>query len=293
MSGRYPDGAAATLLAEAAGRLAEAGIETARLDARVLLALALEKDPSWLVGHPEALLEPAERDRFQALVERRAGREPVAYITGVKEFWSLPFRVTRDTLIPRPDSEALVAAGLDALDGAGPAPRILDLGTGSGCLLLALLSERPAASGLGIDINPGAVAVAADNACRLGLAGRARFVAGDWLDGLDGEAQGPFQLVVANPPYISEPEMAGLESDVRDYEPHGALRAGPDGLDAYRVLSAGLAAVLAPDGLFIGEFGLGQADAVAALLESQGFHIRGFPRDAAGRRRCLVAGRSA
>jgi release factor glutamine methyltransferase len=185
----------------------------------------------------------------------------VARLTGVREFWSLPFRVTPDTLEPRPDSETVVEAALAALDAAGvPRQRplgLLDLGTGTGCLLLALLRELPAAWGLGVDISPGACAAAAANARSLGLARRARFRPGDWGRGLDGG----FDLVVANPPYVSDGEIATLQPEVALHEPRSALAGGPDGLAGHRALAPHVARLLGDGGVAVVEFGAGPGSA--------------------------------
>ncbi|MGE5780576.1 MAG: peptide chain release factor N(5)-glutamine methyltransferase, partial [Hyphomicrobiales bacterium] len=190
-----------TAIAEARARLAAAGIAAAGLDARLLAAHVLGCEVSVLIGHPERPIGPAEAARFEAAVRRRLDREPLAYILGGKEFWSLPLRVTRDTLIPRPETETVVEAALAwCRQGGGATTRIVDLGTGSGCLLLALVAELPAAWGVGVDRSEPALAVARDNAERLGVADRASFVCADWGTALTGE----FDLIVCNPPYIAD-----------------------------------------------------------------------------------------
>lgn len=254
--------------------LLRAAAEIDRLDAEVLLA--------HLVGVPRlALLLDCDRvvaaAGFAALVARRAVGEPVAYITGVREFWSLDLRVTRDVLIPRSDSETLVAAAVAS--GRVPAT-VLDLGTGSGALLLAALSEWPGASGIGVDASAAALAVAADNARRLGCGDRARFVHGDW-DAVDGA----FDLILCNPPYVAA--RAPLPRDVVDWEPPAALFAGADGLDDYRRIAPLLGARLAPGGVAVIEIGATQADAVAALLAAEGL-ASSVRRDLAGLPRALV-----
>jgi release factor glutamine methyltransferase len=207
------------------------------------------------------------------------GHEPVAYIIGEREFWSLPFRVTPATLIPRPDSETLIEAAL-ARTPADAARRILDLGTGSGCLLLAALSEYPGASGVGVDASAAAAAVAADNAGRLGLAERAEIVTGGW-DARLGER---FDLVFCNPPYVEAD--ADLSAEVRDHEPHSALFAGSDGLDDYRRILPLLPRYLAPGGWAHLEIGATQADVVRRLGEEAGL-VSDLSRDLGGRPRCL------
>ena len=246
-----------------------------RFDAEVLLAAALGVERGALLLVPDRAFAP---DLFDTLVARRKAGEPVAYITGHREFWSLDLLVTPAVLIPRPDSETLIEAAL----AAGIAPvTILDLGTGSGALLLAALTEWPAATGLGIDASAAALAVAGRNAERLELAGRATFRAGNWGQGLTGR----FDLILCNPPYVET--GAELAADVRDHEPAGALFAGPDGLDDYRSLIPQLPALLAPGGVAVVEIGWTQADTVLALASAAG--LTGIVRpDLAGRDRCVV-----
>ena len=268
---------------EAALRLRRAGIDGAALDARILMRLALDVDDAGLIlAQPDRLAVDA-RARFDALIARRERREPVAYIAGRREFWSLDFAVTPATLIPRPDSETLVAAAIEHLgDGAGP---VLDLGTGSGCLLLAILCECRGARGVGIDRSAAAIAVARANAERLGLAERVDFVVGDW-----GEALGRrFAVIVANPPYIAHGDLPSLAPEIQNFEPRSALDGGEDGLDAYRAIARGLGRWLRPDGAAFIEIGAGQADSVAALFAAQGWPITRRGTDLAGVERCLVA----
>ncbi|GAB4194553.1 MAG: peptide chain release factor N(5)-glutamine methyltransferase [Thalassobaculales bacterium] len=269
----------AGLLAAAAARLAAAGVEAPRLDARLLLAAALGVDRAGLLAWSGPLPAGAE-ERFRGFIERRAAREPVSRILGRREFWSLSFALTPDTLDPRPDSEALVAAAL-ARTPAGPF-RVLDLGTGSGCLLLAVLSERPLASGLGTDIAAGAVAAARANAAALGLSARAAFAVADWDAGVSGR----FELVIANPPYIAEgavlaPELA--------HDPARALYAGADGLAAYRALAPVLARRVAPGGVAVVELGAGQAPAASQILAAAGpLTVEALVPDLAGIARAVV-----
>lgn len=252
--------------------------DTARLDAELLMAHALGVSRGDLLLRHMA--DPAP-DMFADLVERRAAHEPVAYILGEQEFFGLSFRVTPDVLIPRGDSEVLVEAAMAARPGAST---VLDCGTGSGALLLALLAQLPQARGLGIDRSPAALAVAADNAVRLGLADRATMRLADWdapgwADGL-----GQFDLILANPPYVEE--AAELAPSVRAHEPAGALFAGGEGLDAYRVLVPQLPGLLAPGGVAMVEIGHAQAGAVAAIGAAAGLASR-LHRDLAGRARVL------
>ena len=226
--------------------------------------------------------------RFRALIARRAGREPVSRILGRREFWSLDFAVTADTLDPRPDSEAVVAAALRWCEGRTAAPLVLDLGTGTGCLLLALLSEVPQATGVGTDIAAGAVAVAARNAARLGLARRASFLRADWDAGLEGA----FDLILCNPPYVPGPAIAGLEPEVARWEPRAALDGGRDGLDAYRRLAPAIAGRLAPGGAAFVEIGDGRAESVEAIMAAAGLWRFAGESDLTGTLRCLgFAGR--
>jgi release factor glutamine methyltransferase len=278
-----------TLLADAGRRLADAGVETPRLDARLLLAAAMETTADRLVGAPEASVSAAAARRFAAAVDRRVAREPVSRILGVREFWSLDFRIGRATLDPRPDSETLVAAALARLPQRAAPLRLLDLGCGSGCLLLALMSELPHATGLGIDLAPGAVALAAANARRLGLAGRARFRIGDW----DHALAGRFDLIVSNPPYIERPVLATLAPEVRLHDPPLALDGGRDGLAAHRAVGRALARRLGRDGFAVVEVGAGQADAAAAVYLTAGLELVGRERDLAGGFRGLILRRKA
>ena len=263
---------------EAAGRL-EAVSDTARLDAELLMAEVLG------VSRSELLLrhtgDPVP-DLFDALVNRRLAHEPVAQILGRKEFYGREFRVCRDVLTPRADSETTAAAALEA---APPDARILDCGTGSGALLLTLLAERPDATGIGIDRSPAALAVAQDNAEHLGVADRAELRLLDWRKPRWRESLSLFDLVVANPPYVES--AAELAPSVRDYEPAGALYAGPEGLDDYRVLVPQLPALLRPAGLAVLEIGATQADAVDSIAREAGFRSE-LRRDLGGRARALI-----
>jgi release factor glutamine methyltransferase len=273
-------------------RLTAAGIESARADTRILIAYVLGVDRNRLIGLPDKALTKSQAQQLDAFVARRAKHEPVAMITGTKEFWSLPFRVTRDTLVPRPDSETLIEAVLEKCPDRTRDYRILDLGTGSGCLLLALLSEFLNASGLGLDANQGALDTAQRNADGLGLAGRAAFAWGDWTSNLDADRDGQFDIIVSNPPYITKPDWEKLEDDVRLYEPRTALVGGLDGLNPYRAFGPHLPDLLTEEGLFVCEIGAGQAGDVSEILAEAGLTVLGARRDLAGIERCLLATRA-
>lgn len=268
---------------EATRRLSDAGIEGARLDARLLLEAAFGWKPHALtLGTPAVSAEGLAR--FEGFLTRRLAREPVSRILGLRDFWSLPFRISPATLDPRPDSETLVQAVLDRTAKTAPL-RLLDLGTGSGCLLIALLTERPNAWGLGIDRAPAAAAMAHLNAAALGVADRTAFAAGDWTDPLAGR----FDVILSNPPYIPLGDRAALAPDVRDYDPALALFGGTDGLDPYRRFADTLQAFLAPGGLLALEIGWDQGAAVQALLQQAGWHSVACLPDLGGRDRAIVA----
>jgi release factor glutamine methyltransferase len=268
----------AEALRDAARRLATV-TDTARLDAELLMAETLGVSRSEMLLRHTADPVP---DVFEALVKRRLAHEPVAQILGRKEFYGREFRVCRDVLTPRADSETTVAAALEACP---PGARILDCGTGSGALLLTLLAELPGASGIGIDRSPAALAVAADNAARLGLADRAEMRLGDWREPRWTAGLGRFGCVIANPPYVEA--GADLDRSVRDFEPAGALFAGPEGLDDYRVLVPQLPALLDPAGVAVLEIGASQAEPVADIAARSGFASE-LRCDLGGRARALV-----
>lgn len=275
-------GTVAAALAGATARLAAAGVEGARRDARLLLAAAAGLTHEAMVAAPERPLDAEITRRFGALVERRAGREPVARILGRRAFWTLELELGPETLDPRPDSEAVVEAALD--HAAAGAIRVLDLGTGSGCLLLAVLAERPDAWGLGIDRSAGAVAVAARNARRNGLDGRARFAAADWADGIGGV----FDVVLCNPPYVRRDDIKGLAPEVARFDPRAALDGGPDGLAAIRDVAPAIARLTAPDGVAVVEVGAGQAADAEAVFLGERLTVAARRRDLGGVDRALV-----
>ena len=255
---------------------ARIGGETARLDAELLIAHAagLSRDDV-LLGRLAAV-----PDGFATLVGRRAAGEPVGYLTGARDFWDMTLAVSPAVLIPRSDSETLIEAAIDHFAGTGGPAQVLDLGTGSGALLLAALRVWPGARGIGIDRSPAALAVATANAHRLGLAGRAEMRIGDWTG-----TGARFDLILCNPPYVATSEP--LPRDVVDHEPHEALFAGADGLDDYRVLATTIGGQLAAGGIACVEIGAGQADAAGALFAACGL-AASVRRDLAGRDRCLV-----
>jgi release factor glutamine methyltransferase len=254
------------------------------VDAQVLLAHALGRDRAWLVAHRDDALTAAEADAFFVLAQRRRAGEPVAYLTGVREFWGLPLRVTPAVLIPRPETETLVELALEWLPRAG-APRVLDLGTGSGAIALAIARERPDAQVLATDASPEALAVALENRARLGI-GNATFVESDWYAAVVGAT---FDLVVSNPPYVALADPHLGEGDLR-FEPASALVSGVDGLAALRGIVAGARAHLATGGALAVEHGYDQAERVQALFRDAGFigivarrDLAGIPRVVAGR----------
>jgi len=262
------------------------GLDTPELDARLLAAHALGLDHAALAAQAERPLTPADAAALTALAARRLKREPVARILGVKEFWGLPLRLNAGTLVPRPETETVVEAALAALgrERAGATLRMADLGTGSGALLLALLSELPVAYGIGTDLSLAALACARANAGALGLGARAAFVACDYGAALTGR----FNLVVSNPPYVMHDHLAMLAPEVRDYDPPAALDGGPDGLAAYRALAADARRLIAPQGLLVLELGMGQLDAVTTIMSAAGLAV-GPPRhDLSGVARALT-----
>lgn len=275
------------VLRDLTARLGAVGIDTARLDARVLVGHVLGIEPVQVFSRPERRLSDEERGALEMLAARRERREPISHIIGHREFWSLRFKVTADTLDPRPDSETLIQAVLDLLPDRQAPHQILDFGTGTGCLLLALLSELPEAQGLGIDASEAALAVAQENAQGLSLAHRVEFRRGDWGRGLDGL----FTVIIANPPYIPDDDIPGLEPEVGAFEPITALAGGADGLDCYRRLIPDMARLLAPGGIAALEVGRGQAAAVADILRRHDLAAVEMRQDLAGVERCVLGKR--
>jgi release factor glutamine methyltransferase len=265
-----------------------AGIEDATIDARALLCHALHIDRARLISDAERILEAREIAAISTLAARRLRREPVSRIRGRKEFWTLMLSVTPAVLTPRPETETVVEAALDAVDRDGMKMeklRILDIGTGSGALLLALLSELPNAVGTGTDVSAPALAVARGNAERNGLASRCTFVECNIAE----DVQGPFDLIVSNPPYVAHDDIASLVPEVRDYAPAISLDGGHDGLDAYRAIAAQAPRLLAPAGRLIVELGAGQEPAVRALFTNAGLRVTAARKDLTGIPRALSA----
>ena len=271
------------ILDNAALRLREAGVESPRSEARLLLAHAMGVPQEDIISGAAAPDEAA-LDRFRTSVERRCRREPFAYIVGRREFFSLNFAVGKGVLIPRPESELLVEEALRRFPQPSEKLCVLDLGTGTGCLLLAFLEQRREAEGLGVDISEPALGFAHKNAKLLGLAGRARFLRGDWGESVAGR----FDVIFINPPYIKSGDIASLTPEVAALEPGSALDGGKDGLDCYRRLAPGLPELLSAKGCAFVEIGEGQAASVSAIFENANLLVEGTVTDFARINRCLV-----
>jgi release factor glutamine methyltransferase len=269
-------------------RLKAAGIEGPVIDARILVEAASGASRADIIGDPRRPLSAQQAAVLDGFVARRLRREPISHILGRKGFWTIMLRVTSEVLTPRPESETLVELVLRDLPEGRPFS-LLDLGTGSGALLLAILAERPAGKGLGVDLSEEALAVARENAANLGMAGQVALLRGDWTTGL---AEGGFDVVVSNPPYVPTDDIATLAPEVRDHEPRLALDGGPDGLASYRRLAPEIMRVLKPGGRFAVEVGHDQATAVEALFAGAGAVERATARDLADRDR-VVFGRKA
>jgi len=263
------------------------GLDAPELDARIIVGHALGLDHTALAAQSSRMLAADEAGAIAALSARRLKREPVARLLGRKEFWGLPLKVNAETLLPRPETETVVEAALTAVDcddRRARALRVADLGTGSGALLLALLSELPNAFGVGTDISFAALRCARDNAAALGLSTRASFVACDYGRAL----RGPVDLLVSNPPYVARADIAGLQAEVRDFDPQRALDGGPDGLDGYRAIASHAAPLLAPDGILVLELGHGQLGPVTSIFAPAGLAPVASRYDLAGIARALV-----
>lgn len=279
---------AATSRGEAIRRLRDelsaSGIPDATLEARALAKAALGLGAAGLLAGADGPLGPDGATRLAALARRRLAREPLGRILGTREFWSLTFRLSPGTLEPRPDTETVVSAALRRVPDRSAALRILDLGTGSGCILVALLAELPAAFGIGTDRSEDALRTARANAAAAGVGGRAGFAASDWGAAL----AGPFDLVVANPPYIASATLPGLAPEVLAHDPRAALDGGPDGLDAYRAILPDLPRLLAAEGWAVLEIGHDQACPLTRLAGEAGFDREAVERDLGGRDRTVV-----
>lgn len=275
--------AAQKALAVARERLRLAGVASPGLDARLLLADVLNAPPEHLLIRPENMLTDEQCAVLSRHLERRENGEPVSRIVGKREFWSMDFELSSDVLDPRPDSETLVESAV-AFGKKKLAPSILDMGTGSGCLLLAVLAELPQATGTGVDISDGALAVAQRNVMRHGLSSRVRMVWDDWGSAV----QGRFDIILCNPPYIPSQEIEMLAKEVAQFDPRGALDGGDDGLRCYRQLLPHIAQKLAAEGRAFVEVGMGQAKDVAALAAENGLRRVEVKKDLAGIERCLV-----
>ena len=275
-----------SLLGEVASMLSQAGFTEPRRAARRLVASTLDLTPAELLSHSEQVLDEQHTGRVRRALDRMAEHEPLSRIVGRREFWGLEFTLCGDTLDPRPETETVVEAVLRRVLNRDAPLRFLDLGTGTGCILLALLSEFPAATGFGVDLALGAVMTARRNAAALGLAERAHFLVGDWGTAMSGK----FDVIASNPPYIASAALADLPPEVALYDPCLALDGGADGLGAYRALVVDLARLLQPGAVLVIEVGFSQAPAVAAMLRASGMAIEGCERDLAGIARCVVAG---
>jgi release factor glutamine methyltransferase len=266
---------------EAAGILAAAGVPEARREAMSLVGHVMERGRTFLITHPETELTPSQMRSLRQVVERRAGGEPLQYITGHQEFYGLDFEVTPEVLIPRPETELLVEKALELLDKGDRRALICDVGTGSGCIPIALLHERRALRAVGLDISTGALRVAARNAGRLGVGDRLRLAASDCFGALDrGSAR--FQMIVSNPPYVAEEALPGLQREVREHEPQVALTPGGDGLLIIRRLLAEAPLYLEPGGHLLMELGFDQHEAVSQLTDARVWHLLGIHKDLQG-----------
>ncbi len=267
-------------------RLREAGIDNASLDARLLVQASCGCNEIDMIREPGKMLSDGEIEILAGFESRRLAGEPVSRILGTREFWGLEFRVTPATLDPRPDSETLIETALKLLSAVDK-PSLLDLGTGTGCLLIALLHERQDAVGLGIDLDMETLEIAQENARNLSVSSRATFRHGRWAEGL----VGPFDLIISNPPYIPASDIETLSREVRGFDPVLALDGGADGLDAYRAIALALPSLLSVRGHAVIELGAGQGDAVSALCVASGLKVSSIVSDLGGIPRALVASR--
>lgn len=264
--------------------LSEAGFDTAALDARLLLLTAIGISATDLITWPDTPLTPEQATTLAAFAERRLKHEPVARIVGEREFWGLPFRLSPATLVPRPDTETLVETALALLPDRQAPLRIVDFGTGSGCILVALLHELPQATGLGVDLSFGALVTARANAAGNRVGNRCHFALSRWADAIAGR----FDLIVSNPPYIASGVIPTLDEEVRDHDPRLALDGGPDGLEPYRILLTEAERLLAPGGLLVVEIGYDQAEALSRLAGLHGLEILRIAHDLSNNPRCVA-----
>ena len=278
------------LLRDAAVALASAGIDNVRFEARLLLARAAGLSVEQLVARGGDPAPAAVVTALRELTARRVRREPMAYILGEREFWGLAFKVSPAVLVPRPDSETLIETALELVPDRTRPLRLLDLGVGSGCLLLTLLREYPEATGVGMDASEAALAMARENAEALGVAARARLTLGDWRqpDWIE-RLGGPFDLLVSNPPYIESRTIDGLMPEVARHEPRLALDGGTDGLDAYRLIAAAAPRLIVPGGWLLAEGGEGQASDIAGIFAAAGLSPQPARKDLAGVERVVPA----
>src|ERR1700730_11860639 len=274
-----------SLVAEAAAALTQAKVGEPRRRARRLVSSTLALSPADLLAHPERTVDERASDRVRVALARMLDREPLSRILGRREVWGMEFGLSPATLDPRPETTTVVTAVLRSIPDRGAALRFLDLGTGTGCILLALLSEFPAATGLGVDVAAGAALTARGNAAALGLARRAHFFVGDWA----GSISRVFDVIISNPPYIASAALADLPREVALYDPRCALDGGPDGLGCYRSLAADIRRLMGPRSRFVCEVGLSQGSAGEGILRANGLSIERCECDLAGITRCVVA----
>jgi release factor glutamine methyltransferase len=265
-------------------KLQQEKIESASLDSRILLEYVLGVSREQLLFALDQPMSAEQYARFEMLVEKRAQRQPIAQLIGKREFWGMNFVVNEHTLDPRPDSEALVEYVLERVENRADIFKVLDLGTGTGCLLLSILSELPSARGLGVDYSENALQVAKENAMALGLAGRTQFMCGDWCEKIDGE----FDIIISNPPYIPTQVIPTLDPEVSQFEPKLALDGGEDGFACYRKIMKKLPKILAKNGFAAFELGMGQQKELTALAGENGLEAVGVRNDLSGIARCII-----
>lgn len=272
------------LLQEAAAKLQTAGVESATLDARLLMEHTLQISREELLMCMEKSISPEQEQVFKKLVDERTQRRPIAQIIGKREFWGREFMVSAATLDPRPDSETLIEVVLERIENRNAPLKLLDLGTGTGCLLLSLLAELPQASGVAVDFSDAALVIAAQNSTKLGVADRVTLLKSRWLD----KVEGIFDVVISNPPYIKSADIVALAPEVAKFEPHLALDGGEDGLDCYREIINGLPKILAKNGFAALEIGVGQEADIEKIAAENGLNLVASKKDLGGIIRCLI-----